>query len=300
MTTTFNHASLTKGVSFDKRSNRWVGRFTLNGQRHYVGTFKEELHATRAVNRAKIDAMGSYFLRNEIKDILEEQKSMINTTAISMSSVQEWNTLTLPEIKEFAEKQGITHLDVMGDKRFKQNWIDVVTTRGVRPITRREPVIAKSIAEIDTLIDYLGENEKNDRDYSDRIVLTLPKREWNPCVIIDPREPSYFWCNDGFIYTLFPAEGYTIWRFDENFSGNYKQIGVWVGPNANENDPSDELKWEVSIDKVAGTYCKIRRSGGDIEEGEILENWVDGAIISPPLSENSITLISDLYDDGVN
>ena len=61
-----------------------------------------------------------------------------------------------------------------------------------------------------------------------------------------------------------------------------------VGSHAAADDNDDEEKgsqWEVSVDKDAGTYCKISRSV-ELEEGEILENWAEDAVISVPLSQN--------------
>lgn len=281
----FRHTSLTKGVSFDKVAKRWVGRFTLNGQKHYIGKFKEEADAAQAVNRARVNIVNSYSLRSEVKDILEDEKSEIEQNAPLMSPVQEWSSLTLSQIKNFAEKRGITHNDVRGDKRFKQNWIDVLSARDVRPITNKEAEMNEAIVEINGLIAYLDEDEKDDRDYSDTAVLDLHEQDWSPCVIIDPREPSYFWCSAGFLYTLYPTEGYTVWRYDTTVSGNYKPIGVWNGPKMDKNEEPNELMWEVSVDKEAGSYCKISRSG-EPEEGEILENWHEDAVFSSPLSEN--------------
>jgi hypothetical protein len=287
MASLFRHTSLTKGVSFDKGSQRWVGRFTLNGQKHYVGKFKDEADAAVAVNRARINVVNSYSLRSEVKDILEEERSEIERNAPLMSPVQEWTSLTLRQLKDFAEKHGITPDDVIGDKRFKQNWIDVLVTRDVRPMTAKEGEINSAIDEINGLITYLNQDEKDDRDYTDEAVLDLPEQEWSPCVIIDPSEPSYFWCHAGFLYTLYPTEGYTVWRYDTNVSGHYKPIGVWNGPKMDKNEDPAELTWEISVDRVAGTYCKMSRSGLDQpEEGEILENWHEDAVFSSPLSEN--------------
>jgi len=286
MSIVFRHSSLTKGVSYDRGSKRWVGRFTLNGQRYYIGSFKEESSAAQAVNRARINVASSSYLRNEVKDLLEEEKNQINSNASYMSSVQEWNTLTLGKIKYFAEKHGITHDDVIGDKRFKQNWIDVLNARDVRPITDKEPEIASAVDEIDGLIAYLYEDEEEDRNFSDAVVLDLAEEEWSPCVVIDPKEPVYYWCSGGFLYTLYPSEGYTVWRYDTTVSGNYKPIGVWNGDEQNDNDDEEKgSQWEVSVDKDAGTYCKISRSV-ELEEGEILENWAEDAVISVPLSQN--------------
>lgn len=285
MATLFRHTSLTKGVSWNKTTKRWVGRFTVNGQSYYMGSFKEEADAAQTVNMARINIANSYYLRNEVKDLLEEEKNHINKNAPYMSPPQDWNTLTVSKIKDFAEKHGITHDDVMGDKRIKQNWIDVLTARDVRPITAKEPEIVAAVDEIDDLIADLDENEKDDREYSDQAALDLPEEEWSPCVVINPSEPSYFWCNEGFLYTLYPTEGYTVWRYDEAVTGNYKPIGVWIGPEMDEDEDHLEPQWEVSVDKDAGTYCKISKPE-EPEEGEILENWHEDAVMSSPLSDH--------------
>ena len=285
MASMFRHTSITKGVSWHKPSKRWLGRFTVNGQRHYVGSFKEEADAAKAVNRARINIMNSYCLRNEVKDELNMEKSQINKNAPYMSELQEWNTLTLGQLKEAAEKHGILFNDVIGDKRVKKTWIDLLSARDVRPITAKEPEIDAAIEEIDSLIAYLDKDEQEDRLYSDEAVLVIPEEEWAPCVVINPKEPAYYWCNCGFLYTLYPAEGYTIWRYDEDVPGNYKPIGVWIGPEMDEDEEHLERPWEVSVDKQAGTYCKIDKPE-EPEEGEILENWDEAAVMSEPLSEH--------------
>lgn len=286
MATVFRHTSLTKGVSYHKPSKRWLGRFTLNGQKHYVGCFKEEADAAKAVNRARINVMNSYSLRNEMKDMLEQEKHEINTNTRWMSPVREWSSLTIRQIKVFANKNGIFHEDLIGDKRLKQTWVDALNARDVRPVTTKEPEIAEAIAEIDELIGYLDEDEEDDRDWTDMAVLDIPEEEWSPCVVVNPDEPSYYWCNAGFLYTLYPTEGYTVWRYDTTVSGNYKPIGVWAGDTPNDNeDEQCKSPWEVSVDREAGTYCMIDKSE-DREEGEILENWAEGAVISAPLSDN--------------
>lgn len=284
MTTMFRHTSLTKGVSFDKGSKRWVGRFTLNGQKHYIGKFKEEADAAKAVNRARINIINSYSLRNDAKDVLEREKAEINSNARWMSPAQDWNTLTLSRLKVIAKKHGIAPDDVIGDKRIKQNWIDVLNAREVRPMTNKELEIAAAADEIDDLIAYLDEDEEEERTFADGAVLEIPEEDWSPCVVINPDEPSYYWCSGGFLYTLYPTEGYTVWRYDTSVSGNYKPIGVWNGDETNGNEPY-ESPWEVSVDKEAGTYCMIDKSE-DREEGEILENWAEDAVMSAPLSEN--------------
>ncbi len=281
----FRHTSITKGVSFDKVSKRWLGRFTENGVTHYVGRFKEEADAAQAVNRARVNIKNSYYLRNELKDELLWEKEQINLNAPRMSPVQEWNTLTLRQLKEAAETRGITSDDIVGDKRLKQNWIDVLVDRDVRPMTNKEPEISAAIDEIDEIIDYLDRDEETDRKFSDKAVLGLAEIEWSACVVDDPDEPAYFWCNCGFLYTLYPTEGYTVWRYDETVSGNYKPIGVWNGPQMDENEEQPETLWEVSVDKAAGTYCRMDKAE-DPEEGEILENWKEGAVMSSPLSDN--------------
>tara|TARA_Y100000389_G_C17464496_1_gene524395 strand:+ start:1163 stop:2059 length:897 start_codon:yes stop_codon:yes gene_type:complete len=285
MATLFRHTSLTKGVSFDKASKRWIGKFTINGQRHYIGSFKEEADAAQAVNRARINIANSYYLRNEVKDLLEEEKSQINTNAPNMSGIQAWDTLPLRQIKEIATKHGITGSDLIADARTKQAWIDVLNNREIRPMTAKEPEIAAAVDEIDDLIAYLDQDEKEDREYSDQAALDLPEEEWTPCVVINPDEPSYYWCHDGFLYTLYPTEGYTVWRYDEAVTGNYKPIGVWIGPEMDEDEDHLEPQWEVAIDKDAGTYCKIGKPE-EPEEGEILENWHEDAVMSSPLSDH--------------
>ena len=284
MATVFRHTSITKGVSWHKPSKRWLGRFTVNGQRHYVGSFKEEAEAAKAVNRARIDLMTSSSLRHEVKNELKEEKIQINKNAPYMSPVQEWTTLTLGQLKHHAEKHGIVPEDVVGDKRIKKTWIDVLAARDVRPITAKEPEIASSIEEIEGLLDYLDKDEQQDRHFSDAEVLNLPEEEWASCVVINPEEPAYFWVKSGFLYTLYPAEGYTVWRYDQSVPGNYKPIGVWNGPEMDEDENHLDRPWQVSVDKEAGTYCKIEKE--EPEEGEILENWDEDALISRPLSEH--------------
>mgnify|MGYP003324487254 CR=1 FL=1 len=284
MATMFRHTSLVKGVTFDKGTKRWVGRFTLNGQRHYVGTFEKEADAAKAVNQARVDAMGSNFLREEVKDLLKEEKAEIERNARWMSPLQDWHSLPLRQIKDIAEKRGINDDDIVGDKRIKQNWIDVLNSREIRPMTAKEPEVAASIEEIEGLLDYLDKDIEEDRQFSDAIVLDIPQEEWSSCVVTDPSKPSYFWCIGGFLYTLYPTEGYTVWRYDTDVPGNYKPIGVW-NPNSDEDGERLEPMWEVNIDKEAGNYCKIKIEE-ELEEGEISENWVEGAVISPPLSLN--------------
>jgi hypothetical protein len=313
MATMFRHTSLVKGVSFNKRTNRWVGRFTLNGQRHYMGTFKEEAEAAQAVNRARINIISSYSLRNEVKDELKWEKCDINSAAPKMSAVQDWNTIPLHQLKEVAKKRGIRNDDVLGDRRIKDNWIDALNEHGARPVTNKEPEINAAIDEIDELITYLEKDEKEDRDFSDAAVLKISEDDWSPCVIIDPKEPAYFWCNSGFLYTLYPVEGCTVWRYDERVVGNYKPIGVWIGPETEVEEeetivaelqhetadqrPHGSSDLQVALDKEGGSYCKIKLDGPE-KEGEILENWIDGALISGPLSQNR-NLGSSFSNSGI-
>lgn len=42
------HTSSHKGVYFNKKSDKWVARITLNGKRHYIGTFPTEILAHQA------------------------------------------------------------------------------------------------------------------------------------------------------------------------------------------------------------------------------------------------------------
>ena len=201
-----------------------------------------------------------------------------------MSPVQEWNTLTLRQLKEVAKKHIGCTSHGYGDNRKKQSWIDLLVANKVRPMTTKEPEIAEAVDEIDGLIAYLDQDEEEDRKFSDKAVLDLPEEEWAPCVVVNPDEPAYCCCNGGFLYTLYPTEGYTVWRYDKAVVGNYKPIGVWNGDEQNDNEQC-EYPWEVSVDKDAGTYCMIEKSVVE-KVDEILENWSEGAIMSAPLSQN--------------
>ena len=267
MATMFRHSSLVKGVSFNKTSKKWIGQFMLNGQRHYIGSFKEEAQAAQAVNRARINAMMNSSLRHEIKDELNKEKSQINKSAPYMSPVMEWTDLTLNELKDHAANNGITPDDVDGDKRCRENWIGALKSFDVRPMTEKEPEIDAAIQEIDDMVADLDKDEEKDRKQSDQAVLDLPEEEWAPCAGTNEKNPAYYWCNSGFLYTLYPAEGYTIWRYDDSVPSNNKPIGVWIGPEMDEDEDHLERPCEVTVDKEAGTYRKtVRVSEGAAEE----------------------------------
>lgn len=269
----FRHTSLTKGVTFDKRGKRWQGRFTSNGVHHYVGSFKEEKDAVEAVNQARINVMSSNNLRHEVKNELQAEIDQYNENAAFMAPIQEWDDLPLNQIKEAANKHGIYIEDLEGDARSKKTWVDMLNFLEVRPMTTKEPEIEAAVDEIEAIIADLDKYEKEDQELSDQAVLEIAGDEWLPCVIVNPDEPSYFWCNEGFIYTLYPNEGSTVWRYDETVTGNYKPIGVWNGPQVDENYDQAESPWQVSVDKNAGTYSMIDAPEEDaLEEGEILED----------------------------
>lgn len=267
MATIFHHTSRTKGVTFNRVARRWIGQFMLNGRRHYVGCFKEEAVAVQAVNRARVNAMTSSSQKNEVKEMLEWEKSKINKNAGFMSPVKEWADLTLRDIKDHAANNGITPDDVDGDKRCRENWIKALESFEVRPMTEKEPEIDASIREIDDLISYLDKDVDKVRKEADKAVLDLPEEEWAPCAGTNEKNPAYYWCNSGFLYTVYPAEGYTIWRYDESVPSNNKPIGVWIGPEMDEDEDHLERPYEVTVDKEAGTYSKtVRVSEGAAEE----------------------------------
>lgn len=322
----FRHTSMHKGVTFDSRRKLWIGRFTSNGVHHYVGSFKQEKEAAEAVNQARVNVLNSNSLRNEVQDILKQEKAKIEANAPHLAPVKSWDTFSIAELKALVKSgleeqrhelirmphaqgasigsmaegseaayQGWHKVDTLlhgspehneiGDKRLKQTWIDALNLLDRRPATEKETQVAAAIAEIDDLQAHLTTNLKRDRDHSDKAVLDLHEADWCPCVIQQGSDPAYYWCNDGFIYTLFPSEGYTVWRFDETIKGNYRVIGCWNGPIMDVGEEQTEQIWQMSVDREAGTYCRFDKPEG--EEGEILEGrWAEDAVMSDPLFQH--------------
>ena len=123
--------------------------------------------------------------------------------------------------------------------------------------------VQQKLPRDDGLIAYLDKDSKQ----ADIAVLDLPEEEWTPCTDTDEKNPAYYWRNSGFLYKVYPAEGYMIWRYDESIPGNKKPIGVWIGPEMDEYEDHLERPCEVTVDKEAGTYRKtVRVSEGAAEE----------------------------------
>lgn len=54
-----------KGVSFNKRKNKWIAAIYINYKRHHLGYFKDEISAAKAYNKAAIQNFGEFARINE-------------------------------------------------------------------------------------------------------------------------------------------------------------------------------------------------------------------------------------------
>ena len=63
-----NTSSIYKGVSWDKRYQKWKSQIEINGKSIHLGYFKSETEAAIAYNRAAIELFGEYAKLNEINE----------------------------------------------------------------------------------------------------------------------------------------------------------------------------------------------------------------------------------------
>jgi hypothetical protein len=64
-----NSTSGYKGVSLEKRTNRWVAYIGSNKNRKYLGLYASKEEAAKAYNKAAIELYGEFALLNEIKEV---------------------------------------------------------------------------------------------------------------------------------------------------------------------------------------------------------------------------------------
>jgi hypothetical protein len=60
-----------KGVSWDKRVQKWVAKIGINGKRVYLGLFEDEEKAAEAYNKAALEYFGEFALLNATKINIE-------------------------------------------------------------------------------------------------------------------------------------------------------------------------------------------------------------------------------------
>ena len=61
-----NASSKYKGVSWNKRSTKWLAKIKKNGKVHYIGTFTLETEAALAYNKEALELNGEYAYLNKV------------------------------------------------------------------------------------------------------------------------------------------------------------------------------------------------------------------------------------------
>jgi hypothetical protein len=61
-----NASSKYKGVSWNKRSTKWLAKIKKNGKVHYIGTFTLETEAALAYNKKALELNGEYAYLNKV------------------------------------------------------------------------------------------------------------------------------------------------------------------------------------------------------------------------------------------
>ena len=61
-----NSSSKYKGVSWNKRENRWKVAITIYGKKYNLGSFTDESEAAKAYNRKAVELFGDFALLNEV------------------------------------------------------------------------------------------------------------------------------------------------------------------------------------------------------------------------------------------
>lgn len=75
--TQLNNTSGYRGVSFDKKSNKWVAQIVCKGVKQYLGAFHTKEKAAKVYNKAAFEAFGEFAKLYEIVEAQEIVKGEI-------------------------------------------------------------------------------------------------------------------------------------------------------------------------------------------------------------------------------
>lgn len=63
-----NASSRFRGVTLNKKTQKWYAALTYMGRRYYLGVHGNEIDAAKAYNQKALEVIGSYAILNEITE----------------------------------------------------------------------------------------------------------------------------------------------------------------------------------------------------------------------------------------